>query len=109
MEDALDEVLAEHFRVLLQQQVEQAVFTQTGTGNRRRLGWIILWISLGAKSNIRSELCVLAHLFKCNVQSLERSHSCSREYSMTDMEQICVHYDLCLGQVKQRFRFKISL
>ena len=65
VEDALDEVLAEHFRVLLQQQVEQAVFTQAGTGNRRRLGWIIFWISLGAKSNIRSELCVLAHLFMC--------------------------------------------
>lgn len=31
VEDALYEVLAEHFRVLLQQQVEQAVFTQTGT------------------------------------------------------------------------------
>lgn len=35
MEDALDEVLAEHFWVLLQQQVEKAVFTQTGTGHRR--------------------------------------------------------------------------
>lgn len=29
MEDALNEVLAEHFWVLLQQQVEQAVFSET--------------------------------------------------------------------------------
>lgn len=29
VEDALDEVLAEHFWVLLQQQVDEAVFTQT--------------------------------------------------------------------------------
>lgn len=35
VEDALDEVHAEHFRVLLQQQVDQTVFTQTGTGNRQ--------------------------------------------------------------------------
>lgn len=35
VEDALNEVLAEHFWVLLQKQVEQAVFTQTGTRNRR--------------------------------------------------------------------------
>ena len=28
-ENTLNEVLAEHFRVLLQQQVEQAVFTET--------------------------------------------------------------------------------
>lgn len=35
VENALDEVLAEHFWVLLKQEVEQAVFTQTGTGNRR--------------------------------------------------------------------------
>jgi len=31
VEDALNEVLAEHFWVLFQQQVEQAVLTQTGT------------------------------------------------------------------------------
>lgn len=35
MEDALDEVLAEHLRVLLQQQVEEAVLTQTATASRR--------------------------------------------------------------------------
>lgn len=34
VEDALNEVLAEHLRVLLEQQVEQAVFTQTETGNK---------------------------------------------------------------------------
>lgn len=38
VEDALDKVLAEHFWVLFQQQVEQAVFTQTEIGNRRHLG-----------------------------------------------------------------------
>lgn len=35
VEDALDEVLAEHLRVLLQQQVEEAVLTQTATASRR--------------------------------------------------------------------------
>lgn len=35
VEDALDEVLAEHLRVLLQQQVEEAVLTQTATAGRR--------------------------------------------------------------------------
>ena len=39
VEDALDEVLAEHFWVLLQQQVEKAVFTQTGTGHKRCTGF----------------------------------------------------------------------
>lgn len=33
VEDALDEVLAEHFRVLLQQQVDEAVFAQAARGN----------------------------------------------------------------------------
>lgn len=37
MEDALDEVLAEHFRALLQQQVEEAVFAQTETGGEEAL------------------------------------------------------------------------
>lgn len=32
VEDALNEVLAEHFFVLLQQQMKQTVFTQAGTG-----------------------------------------------------------------------------
>lgn len=35
VEDALDKVLAEHLRVLLQQQVEEAVLTQTATASRR--------------------------------------------------------------------------
>lgn len=35
VEDALDEMLAEHFWVLLQQPVQQTVFTQAGTGNDR--------------------------------------------------------------------------
>lgn len=35
VEDALDKVQAEHLRVLLQQQVEEAVLTQTVTASRR--------------------------------------------------------------------------
>lgn len=36
VEDALNEMLAEHFWVLLQQHVEQTVFTQTGTQEERK-------------------------------------------------------------------------
>ncbi len=42
VKDALDKMLTEQIRVLLQQQVEQAVFTQTGTGNKRNAG-LIIW------------------------------------------------------------------
>lgn len=35
VEDALNEVLAEHFWALLQQQVQQTVFTQANTRNSR--------------------------------------------------------------------------
>lgn len=61
VEDALDEVLVQHFWVLLQQQVEKAVFTQTGAGNRVCLGLILWYISLGALITIRSKLWVFVH------------------------------------------------
>lgn len=35
VEDALNEVLAEHLRVLLEQPMKQAVFTQTATGKEQ--------------------------------------------------------------------------
>lgn len=42
VEDTLDEVLAEHFWIFLQQQMEQAVFTQTETEGGRHFGLITL-------------------------------------------------------------------
>ena len=57
VEDALDEVHAEHFWVLLQQQVNQTVFTQTGRGNRQHLG-LILWLISPGSQRDWSKLCV---------------------------------------------------
>lgn len=39
VEDAFDEVLAEHFWALLQQEVKQAVFTQAKAGKRSAQVW----------------------------------------------------------------------